>query len=60
MLSWNQLSNLLPSVRREDGQGMAEYAVILAVITIAVIVALTALSSGIGGALDKVTGLLGD
>ena len=42
----------------EEGQTMAEYAVVLAVITIVVIVALTALSGGISGALDKITAVL--
>lgn len=42
----------------EEGQTMAEYAVVLAVITVIVIVALTALSGGIGAALDKVTSTL--
>jgi Flp pilus assembly pilin Flp len=46
------------AVRTEDGQTMAEYAVILAVIAIGVIVAITALSGGIGSALDKVTEIL--
>ena len=40
---------------REDGQTMAEYAVVLAVIAIGIFVALAALSGAIGGALDKVT-----
>jgi Flp pilus assembly pilin Flp len=44
---------------RTGGQTMAEYAVILAVITLIVIVAITALSGGIGAALEKVTDLLG-
>jgi Flp pilus assembly pilin Flp len=43
---------------REDGQTMAEYAVILAVIAIGVIVAITALSGGISDAIDKVTSVL--
>ena len=43
----------------EEGQTMAEYAVVLAVITIVVIAALTALAGGIGGALDQITGVLG-
>lgn len=43
----------------EDGQTMAEYAVVLAVITILVIAALTALSGGIKGALNSVTTTLG-
>ncbi len=42
----------------EEGQTMAEYAVVLAVITVIVIAALTALSGGIGSALDKVTSTL--
>lgn len=61
---WNEtvqatLSRYWRTLRREAGQTMAEYAVILAVITLVVIVAITALSGGIGGALDKVTDLLG-
>lgn len=43
----------------EEGQTMAEYAVVLAVITVIVIVALTALSGGIGAALDRITAVLG-
>jgi Flp pilus assembly pilin Flp len=42
----------------EEGQTMAEYAVVLAVITLVVILALTALSGGIGNALDQVTAVL--
>ena len=44
-------------VRREDGQTMAEYGVVLAVITLAVVVALAALSGAIGDALNAVTGI---
>ena len=44
--------------RREEGQTMAEYGVVLAVITIAAIVAFTALSGGIKNAINAVTGLL--
>lgn len=44
--------------RREDGQTMAEYGVVLAVITIGAIAAFTALSGGISGAINNVTGLL--
>jgi Flp pilus assembly pilin Flp len=43
---------------REEGQTMAEYGIVLAVITVGVIVALTALSGGIGSALDAVTSRL--
>jgi Flp pilus assembly pilin Flp len=42
----------------EDGQTMAEYGVVLAVIAIGVIVALTALSGGISGAINNVIGNL--
>lgn len=44
--------------RKEEGQTMAEYGVVLAVITVGAIVAFTALSGGITGAINKVTGLL--
>jgi Flp pilus assembly pilin Flp len=43
---------------REDGQTMAEYGVVLAVITIAVVVALAALSGAISEALNAVAGIL--
>jgi Flp pilus assembly pilin Flp len=42
----------------ESGQTMAEYAVVLSVITIAIIIALTALAGGISGALGSVTAKL--
>jgi Flp pilus assembly pilin Flp len=38
----------------EKGQTMAEYAVVLAVITVGIVVALVALSGGINNALDNV------
>jgi Flp pilus assembly pilin Flp len=44
--------------RDEEGQTMAEYAVVLAVITIGILVALGALSGGISDALGKVTDAL--
>jgi Flp pilus assembly pilin Flp len=52
------LQNALASLRGEEGQTMAEYAVILAVITVGVVVAMTALAGGIGGAIDKVKAIL--
>jgi Flp pilus assembly pilin Flp len=49
----------LPALsKRDDGQTMAEYGVVLAVITLAVVVALAALSGAISDALDAVTGVL--
>jgi Flp pilus assembly pilin Flp len=44
--------------KREEGQTMAEYGVVLAVITIGAVGAFTALSGGIKGAIDNVKGLL--
>ena len=42
----------------EEGQTMAEYGVVLAVITIGVFLALGALSGAISGAITTVTGYL--
>ncbi len=44
--------------QREDGQTMAEYGVVLAVITIGVVVALGTLALAISGKLGEVTGHL--
>jgi Flp pilus assembly pilin Flp len=44
--------------RREDGQTMAEYAVVLGVITLAVVGVFTALAGGISGAINTVTGAI--
>lgn len=44
--------------RDEEGQTMAEYAVVLAVITLVVVAALTALSGGIGSAISSVTAII--
>jgi len=41
--------------RDEEGQGLAEYGLILALIAVVCIAALTALGTGIGGALGSVT-----
>lgn len=43
---------------REDGQTMAEYGVVMAVITVASVAVFTALSGGVQGALNKVISLL--
>ena len=51
----NVLASLDALLRRESGQTMAEYAVVLAVIAIGVFVALGYLSGSISGALDTVT-----
>ena len=44
--------------RREEGQTMAEYAVVLGVITLAVVGVFTALAGGISGAIDAVKGAI--
>jgi len=44
--------------RREEGQTMAEYGIVLAVITIAVIGANTLLADNVRGALENVAGIL--
>jgi Flp pilus assembly pilin Flp len=44
--------------KREEGQTMAEYGVVLAVICLAVVVSITALSGGITSAIDSVTAIL--
>jgi len=44
--------------RKQEGQTMAEYGVVLAVITIGAVGVFTALSGGISNSISKVTGLL--
>ena len=48
----------LARAQREDGQTMAEYAVVLAVVTLLVIGAITLLSTNIGNEIKKVAGVL--
>ena len=45
------------SCKREQGQTMAEYGVVLAVITAASVSIFTALSGGVEGALNRVIGI---
>jgi Flp pilus assembly pilin Flp len=58
----NQLQKLFDALewlnKREDGQTMAEYGVVLAVITIAVFGALALLSGNIVGAVNRVAGYI--
>jgi Flp pilus assembly pilin Flp len=49
----------LRQIRRQDGQTMAEYGVVLAVITAAALGALTLLSTNVGAALLRVANLVG-
>ena len=50
----NRIYNFLFSLRREEGQTMAEYGVVLAVITVALVTLFAALSTGIGNEITKV------
>ena len=52
------ISNLFSELRDEAGQTMAEYAVVLAVITVAVVVTLGLLSTAISSKLSSVIGVL--
>lgn len=54
----NQVLKLFNALRREEGQTMAEYGVVLAVITIAVFGALALLSGNIVGAVTRVAGYI--
>ena len=59
MLKHFELPSVADDLRTsEEGQTMAEYGVVLAVITAAIFVALGFLSGAIAGALDKVTAML--
>jgi Flp pilus assembly pilin Flp len=50
--------NKLAELRNEEGQTMAEYGVVLAVITVGIVAALVFLSEEIAGALRAVAGNL--
>jgi Flp pilus assembly pilin Flp len=50
---------LFNALKREEGQTMAEYGVVLAVITIAVFGALFILSTNIVSAITRVAGVIG-
>jgi len=51
-------SEALIGLRREEGQTMAEYGVVLAVIVLTVVVAITALSTSVRGAISSVANIL--
>ncbi|GBD19826.1 hypothetical protein HRbin28_00261 [bacterium HR28] len=46
-------------VRAAEGQGLVEYALIIALVSIALIAALTALAGGIGNVFSTIQGALG-
>ncbi len=47
-------------IREEDGQGLVEYGLILALVSVVVIAALTALGGGLSGIFEHITGRLGE
>jgi Flp pilus assembly pilin Flp len=51
-------SEALIGLRSEEGQTMAEYGVVLAVIVLAVITAITLLSTNVRGAINSVANVL--
>jgi Flp pilus assembly pilin Flp len=58
-MTFSDVKELLALLReREEGQTMAEYGVVLAVVTIGAVGVFTLLSGGITGAINKVIGLL--
>ena len=57
-LSQKLLARLVTTLDREDGQTMAEYGVILAVITVAIITVLALLSNSIKTVLSSVVNTL--
>lgn len=52
------ISTLLASVEREEGQTLAEYALLLALIAVAVVGAVTALGGAISTELTNISGQL--
>ena len=52
-------ASMVDALRRgEDGQTMAEYGVVLAVITLAVVAAISLLSDNVRNAIENVAGIL--
>jgi len=52
------LEKILGLFKEEEGQGMAEYGLILALVAIAVMAAFTLMAGGINGILNKVQNAL--
>jgi pilus assembly protein Flp/PilA len=50
------VANLLKTLRREDGQAMAEYGIILALIAVVVIASVAFLGTDIKAAFDTIVG----
>jgi Flp pilus assembly pilin Flp len=58
VLLYDFAQRLLARFKREEGQTMAEYAVVLAVVTLLVIGAITLLSTNIGNEITKIANIL--
>jgi Flp pilus assembly pilin Flp len=58
LMEARMITQFVERIREEPGQTMAEYAVVLAVITIAVVVTLGLLSTAISSQLNSVIGIL--
>jgi pilus assembly protein Flp/PilA len=54
---WTFLSTLFSS-KKEEGQGLVEYALIIVLVAIVVIVALTALGGAVNGVFNDITAAL--
>ena len=52
------IATYLPA-EKEEGQGLVEYALIIVLVSIAAIVALTALGGGVSGVFNTINGYLG-
>jgi Flp pilus assembly pilin Flp len=57
-ISQKLYARLVTTLSREDGQTMAEYGVVLALITVGTVLAIGALALAITGKLGAVTGIL--
>lgn len=51
---YTYLQTYLNQFKSEEGQGMAEYALIIALIAVALVLALNALTGGISGTFDDI------
>jgi len=52
------LQSFFAKLQKEEGQGLTEYALILVLVSVAMVAGLTALSGGIGAAYTAVVGAL--
>jgi pilus assembly protein Flp/PilA len=52
------LKKLMAKMQNEEGQGLVEYALIIVLVSIAVILALTALGTSVSSVFDRIVGEL--